>query len=114
MGAAAADVHGEFKLSVARRNPLPLWERVAKSNEVRLSRVRGLSPRTRTLTRPRFARAPSPTRGEGKEAARVSSNPRHHHVFDLDIFFHAVMRAFAAEATFLDAAERRDFRRDQA
>jgi len=25
-------------------------------------------------------------------------HPRHHHVFDLDIFLHAVMGAFAAEA----------------
>src|ERR1700760_2263888 len=41
-------------------------------------------------------------------------NPRHHHVFDLDIFFHAVMRAFAPEAALLDAAERGDFGRDQA
>ena len=41
-------------------------------------------------------------------------HPRHHHVFDLDILFHAVMRALAAEATFLDAAERRDFRCVQA
>src|ERR1700686_2513404 len=40
--------------------------------------------------------------------------PRHHHVFDLDIFFHAVMRAFAAEAALLDAAERGDFGGDQA
>jgi hypothetical protein len=28
----------------------------------------------------------------------TAATPRHHHVFDLDIFFHAVMRAFAAEA----------------
>src|SRR6267142_2410069 len=38
----------------------------------------------------------------------------HHHVFDLDIFFHAVMRAFASQAALLHAAERRHFRRDQA
>src|SRR6187549_2529112 len=25
-------------------------------------------------------------------------DPRHHHIFDLDILFHAVMRAFAPEA----------------
>src|SRR5947209_7793663 len=37
----------------------------------------------------------------------------HHHVFDLDIFFHAVMRAFAAEPRFLDAAEWRHFGGDQ-
>src|SRR5260370_41106766 len=41
------------------------------------------------------------------------STPPHHPVFDLDIFFHAVMRAFAAEARLLDAAERRHFGGDQ-
>src|SRR5450756_2171439 len=41
------------------------------------------------------------------------SDPRHHHVFDLDIFFHAVMRAFAAEPAFLDADERRHLGGDQ-
>src|SRR6266404_3860304 len=41
-------------------------------------------------------------------------NPRHHHVFDLDIFFHAEMRAFAPQAAFLDAAERRHLGGDQA
>src|SRR4051794_28127405 len=35
------------------------------------------------------------------------SHARHHDVLDLDVLFHAVMRAFAAEAGFLDAAERR-------
>src|SRR3954454_1620409 len=41
------------------------------------------------------------------------SDPGHHHVFDLDIFFHAVMRAFSAEAGLLDAAERRNLGGDQ-
>src|ERR1700710_2104762 len=41
-------------------------------------------------------------------------DPRHHHIFDLDIFFHAVMRTFAAETRFLDAAERCDLGGDQA
>jgi sulfate permease, SulP family len=38
---------------------------------------------------------------------------RHHHIFDLDIFFHAVMRALAPQAAFLDAAERRNLGGDQ-
>src|SRR5579863_3607590 len=38
----------------------------------------------------------------------------HHHVFDFEIFFHAVMRAFAADAGFLDAAEGGNFGGDQA
>src|SRR5689334_7405744 len=42
------------------------------------------------------------------------SDAAHHHIFDLDIFFHAVTRAFAAETAFLDAAERRDLRGDEA
>ncbi|MGY2933126.1 hypothetical protein ACVWZ6_002728 [Bradyrhizobium sp. GM6.1] len=42
------------------------------------------------------------------------SEPRHHHVFDLDILIQAMMRTFATEATFLDTAEGRDFRGDQA
>src|ERR1700753_4271223 len=41
-------------------------------------------------------------------------NPRHHHIFDLDIFFHAVMRAFASQPRFLDAAERGALGGDQA
>src|SRR4051795_13706570 len=56
------------------------------------------------LSRRRFARP----------MGKRESNPRHHHVFDLDIFFHAVMRAFAAQATLLDAAEGGDFGGDQA
>ncbi|MEH2530454.1 hypothetical protein V1277_003175 [Bradyrhizobium sp. AZCC 1588] len=40
---------------------------------------------------------------------RVWLHPGHHHVFDLDIFLHAVMRAFAPQAGLLDAAEGRDF-----
>src|ERR1700751_376957 len=43
---------------------------------------------------------------------RLALNPRHHHVLDLDILFHAVMRALTAEAAFLHAAERRDFGRN--
>src|SRR5450755_2685036 len=41
-------------------------------------------------------------------------DPRHHHIFDLDIFFHAVMRALAPQAAFLDAAEGCYFGGDQA
>src|SRR5579863_5191020 len=42
------------------------------------------------------------------------SDTGHHHVFDLDIFLDAVMRALAAKTGFLDAAERRYFGGDQA
>src|SRR5436305_861201 len=49
-------------------------------------------------------------KNDALRCVRGTLDPRHHHVFDLDIFFHAVMRAFAAEPRFLDAAERRDFR----
>src|SRR4051794_23932461 len=44
--------------------------------------------------------------GTSGSAARQTLNPSHHHVFDLDIFLHAVMRALAAKTRFLDAAER--------
>src|SRR6476620_10825943 len=50
---------------------------------------------------------------EARTDRRRALHPRHHHVFDLDIFFHAVTRAFAAKAAFLDAAEGRDFRGDE-
>src|SRR3954462_15262435 len=52
-------------------------------------------------------------KNDALRCVRGTLDPRHHHVFDLDIFFDAVMRAFAAEPRFLDAAERRDFRGDQ-
>src|ERR1700751_1834582 len=55
---------------------------------------------------------PSPMRAKGHVTPR--SDAGHHHVFDLDILIHAVARAFAAEAAFLDAAERCDLGRDQA
>src|SRR6202049_2193196 len=96
MGAAAASVHGEpvrggCSPDGAKRNP-------------------GLSqPR---LFTPDYA---SLHPGYGTPLGwQRRLNPRHHHVFDLDIFFHAVMRAFAAEARFLDAAEGGDFGGDQA
>src|SRR6185295_1301901 len=51
-------------------SPLPLWERVAERTPVREA-GRGVflceSSTKRPLTRPRFARAPSPTRGEGRK-----------------------------------------------
>src|SRR5258705_1612725 len=37
----------------------------------------------------------------------------HAEVLDLDVFVDAVLRAFAAEPRLLDAAERRDFVRDE-
>src|SRR4051812_48583538 len=73
---------------------LPLWEKLARTKSAtdegpcaRRDTPHPPSLRTGTLSHKR--------RGE-------QSNPSHHHVFDLDIFFHAVMRAFAAETGFLD------------
>src|SRR5258708_8894551 len=54
-----------------------------------------------------------PCEGRDDVEDGVTLNPSHHHVFDLDIFFHAEMRAFAPQAAFLDAAERRDLGGDQ-
>src|SRR6516164_10121138 len=48
-----------------------------------------------------------------QEPACVASDPRHHHVFDLDIFFHAVTRAFATEPALLHAAEGRNLGGDK-
>src|SRR6266436_9877153 len=87
MGAEVAAVYGESHVARMERSA------------IRDSVISG-------RTCPGFRFAPSGLRG--------CSHPRHHYVFDLDIFFHAVMRTFASQAALLHAAERRHFRRDQA
>src|SRR3979490_738455 len=67
-----------------------------------------------TVERAAILRDAAKMRGPSQdEVCWHGSNPRHHHVFDLDIFLHAVMGAFTSETGFLDAAERRYFGGDQ-
>ena len=62
------------------RHPLPLWERVDRWSEAKASRVRGrcrgTRARNRPLTRPRCARAPSPTgeRANGASRSRATES----------------------------------------
>src|ERR1700730_5558300 len=102
MGAAAASVHG-WVASVARSLVVPAN---AGTHNHRCLLLR--KPSARVPNREAAA-----YRSRLKAGTTQKSDPRHHHVFDLDIFFHAVMRAFAAQAAFLDAAERRHFGGDQ-
>src|SRR6202011_6260188 len=55
--------------------PSPLVGEGARDTKYR-GRMRGLSPRREPLTRLRFAKPPSPTRGEGEGAARGSRRHR--------------------------------------
>ena len=63
--------------------PLPLWERACTAGRHELTPVRGLSPHMRMrrepLTRLRFAKPPSPTRGEGKRLATLTASEQHEH-----------------------------------
>src|SRR5579871_2292403 len=103
MGAAAARVHGEPRVT-------PLSPVVVPANAG-----------THSHRYPSFQRADRPSRPHSSACGYGprfrggdSSNPRHHHIFDLDIFFHAMMGALAPEAAFLHAAEWSDFGGDQA
>src|SRR5260370_10539743 len=59
--------------------------------------------------RPRFAEPRA--KPVGLESATEAT---HHYVLELDVLVEPVLRAFAAEARLLHAAERRDFGRDDA
>src|SRR5581483_9278321 len=78
-------------------------------------RRRGGGTARRTPAPPAPRRAPgAPPRRAARRRPGSAVDPAHAQVLDLEVVLDAVFRAFAADAAFLDPAERRDLGRDDA